>query len=103
MAPDAKRPHTWRSTSQGRERGARVSNIERRTSLLQTEVDAECLFVDPVADVAVLGEPDVAAYPDEWQAFVDFVDGYPPLRVSEEPPSSVWVLGLDGAWHNAAR
>ena len=36
-------------------------------------ITVECLFVDPVADVAVLGEPDGQALPGEAEAYQAFV------------------------------
>ncbi len=67
---------------------------------------AECLFVDPVADIAVLGEPDAQAMSpivdkeeDLW-AFETFTDGEQVLRLGDMPTKLVrgWLLSLDGRW-----
>ena len=36
---------------------------------------ATCLFVDPMADIAVLGKPDNQALSDEADAYDELVDG----------------------------
>jgi hypothetical protein len=41
---------------------------------------AECLFADPIADVAILGPVDNQALPDRWDAYIDWlgeIDGLP--------------------------
>src|SRR5215472_851248 len=47
----------------------------------ESTVWAECLFVDPVADIAVLGAPDYERLPDEAAAYRAFVERIDPLRV----------------------
>src|SRR5437868_5530405 len=42
---------------------------------------AECVFVDPVADIAVLSAPDGQALFDECADYERLVDGRPALRV----------------------
>jgi hypothetical protein len=44
---------------------------------------AECLFVDPVADIAVLGSPDTQELPDEAEAYDRLVEAMTPLQVSD--------------------
>jgi hypothetical protein len=60
---------------------------------------AECCFVDPVADVAVLGEPDNQEALEQWTAYNDLVEQAVPLAVSDilEPMhyESGWLLSLD--------
>jgi hypothetical protein len=34
---------------------------------------AECLFADPIADVAILGPVDNQALPDRWDAYIDWL------------------------------
>jgi hypothetical protein len=62
----------------------------------------ECLFVDPVADVAVLGEPDVGALPDEikaHEAYEALLEGRPALQLTRATSESAgWLLTLDGSW-----
>ena len=64
-------------------------------------IAAECLFVDPVADVAVLGAPDNRAYPAQTAAFGAFVQRRTPFEVipvSEDTEAAVLLLSLDGEW-----
>jgi hypothetical protein len=44
---------------------------------------AECLFVDPVADLAVLGCPDGQTFYDEAEAFDGFIESLPALRMAK--------------------
>ena len=44
---------------------------------------AECLFVDPIMDVAVLGMPDQAFDADTCDAFDQLVEEPEPLRLGE--------------------
>jgi hypothetical protein len=63
---------------------------------------AECCFVDPVADVAVLGEPDNQALSDQSAAYNDFVEQAVPLPVSDllDPTHYElgWLLSLQCEW-----
>ena len=80
---------------------------------------AECVFVDPVADLAVLGTPDHQACPTEADAFAALIDAAVPLGLGRlsfsrarslgpdgtafegplgEAESDAWVVGLDGRW-----
>ena len=62
-------------------------------------VTAECLFVDPVADIAVLGAPDGQSRYEEHDAYYDLINTLSGLHVSDPPEqSSGWLLGLDGQW-----
>ncbi len=66
-------------------------------------IGAECLFVDPVADVAVLASPDNQTYGDEADAYEAFVDARPTLRVGAlTRRSGAWLLSLPGAWISCA-
>jgi hypothetical protein len=44
---------------------------------------AECLFVDPIADIAVLGEPDSQALSDENDAYHLLIDDRPTLPIGK--------------------
>jgi len=67
-------------------------------------VPAECLFVDPIADIAVLAEPDGQALCDEYEAYDRFVDGRPALRVAAlTVPSDARLLTLSGEWQHCAK
>jgi hypothetical protein len=46
---------------------------------------AECLFVDPVADLAVLGPPDSQSFSGEYWAYKEFVEPLPTLRIRPAP------------------
>ena len=71
---------------------------------------AECLFVDPVADLAVLAAPDNQELCEEADAFDRLVDvpdpfslGRVPLipphqQQNDHPPLGGWVLNLAGVW-----
>jgi hypothetical protein len=46
---------------------------------------AECLFVDPVADLAVLGGPDNQVFCKEWDGYIDFTESVTPMAVADLP------------------
>jgi len=63
-------------------------------------VSAECVFVDPIADIAVLAEPDGQALPDEHSAFISLIEPIPAMRM-QDPKQNVcpaWLLSLDRQW-----
>src|SRR5262245_25074185 len=45
----------------------------------------ECLFVDPVADLAVLGAPDNQALSEEYFRYEELVAAAVPIRIAEAP------------------
>jgi len=60
-------------------------------------IAAECLFVDPVADIAVLGEPDSQSIPVEWEAYDNMATACSALPVSSSLGNeSGLLLHLDG-------
>lgn len=62
-------------------------------------VAAECVFVDPVADVAVLSAVDGQAIPDEDEAYEQLIEGRPTIElaaVTKRAPA--YVLTLEGRW-----
>jgi hypothetical protein len=60
------------------------------------DIWAQCLFVDPVADIAVLGPPDDQQLSEQQEAYVSTVR-IRPLSVSDpRPDMSVWLLLLKG-------
>lgn len=61
---------------------------------------AECLFVDPIADLAVLAAPDGQAdLSAEQEAYQTFMESRPTLRVATlERACPVWLLMLNGEW-----
>ena len=63
----------------------------------QGRVAAECLFVNPVADVAVLGSPEQEFY-KQARAYHSFTEDRPALRIGQATNGDGWVLALDGKW-----
>ena len=60
---------------------------------------AQCLFADPVSDIAVLGQPDNQELYDRANAYDSLVWDAFELDISEPPDKSrAWLLGLDGEW-----
>ena len=60
---------------------------------------AECLFVDPVADIAVLGQPDNQELSDEADAYDELVEGLWPMMIAAAPENgTARVLSLKGRW-----
>src|SRR5262249_41383950 len=63
---------------------------------------ANCMFVDPIADVAILCEPDVQANEQSSQqseAYLELTDNVPVFSLGSAPKKGrVWLLGLDGSW-----
>jgi len=51
----------------------------------QPSVWCECLFVDPIADIAVLGTPDDQALSDQAASYEAFVKAVTPLTIAEPP------------------
>lgn len=51
----------------------------------QLSVSCECLFIDPIADIAVLGSPDNQALGDQAEAYEALVEAATPLTIAEPP------------------
>jgi hypothetical protein len=85
------------SYTQERTYGHLLSRLNEEPS-----VWTECLFVDPVADIAVLGEPDDdAGLSDEWEAYVALIDAedLEPFRIAEGKQKELaWLLSVEGHW-----
>ena len=63
------------------------------------EVSAECLFADPIADIAVLGLPDYEEFSEEAEAYHDLLSLADPFSISDAPlEGSAWLYSLDGRW-----
>jgi hypothetical protein len=98
-----------------------ASDVEERTyKLLLGPVDgertvwAECLFADPIADIAVLGEPDNQALSDEADAYNQLMAEMTTWTVADAPAQgservgqadcptpgegTASVLSLEGQW-----
>jgi len=60
---------------------------------------AECVFADPIADLAVLVAPDDQELPDENAAYLAFTRSKPSFRIGTlERSSLVWLFSLTGRW-----
>jgi len=87
----------------------RASYLEERTyeRLLgplagpKPDVWAECLFADPIADIAVLGSPDGQELFDQAEAYNALVDGSRALRIGKgRRHGEAYLLTLDAQWMN---
>ena len=63
-------------------------------------VSAEYLFVDPIADIAVLGSPELGDPNDQdareqAEAYDALTKGAPPLRIGKAKSGKGWLLALD--------
>jgi hypothetical protein len=78
-------------------------SLEERTyeSLLapigtEPTVWAECLFVDPIGDIAVLGPPDNQALSDRYEQYDNLLAPLEPISIADAPAqTSAWLLSLD--------
>jgi hypothetical protein len=60
---------------------------------------AECIFVNPVADLAVLGSPDNQSLIEEAEAYEAFVESVTPFSIGDAPEHGpVWLFSLEGEW-----
>ena len=76
-------------------------NLLGRLDGKKPQVWAQCWFVDPVGDVAILGEPGTGELSEQCDAYRALTDERPALRIDRRPSKSkqrVWLLGLDGKW-----
>jgi Trypsin-like peptidase domain len=64
----------------------------------ETSVWAECLFLDPIADIAVLGCPDNQDLGEQADAYYELTDNAAVLRIGNARSGRGWVLSLDGRW-----
>jgi len=74
-------------------------------------VIAQCLFVDPISDLAILGQPDNEVFEEAAAAYNALVEGRPALKISQRvveydhspdkgAPGS--LLSLEGHWYSCA-
>ena len=57
---------------------------------------AECLFFDPVSDLAILGEPDNQELGEESEAYAFLVDERKPFTIAAPERGEGYMLALDG-------
>ena len=64
----------------------------------EPSVSCECVFVNPVADIAVLGAPDGQELYDEARAYDTLVDSVKPLVIADVPlgDAPAYLLSLGG-------
>src|SRR5262249_22735021 len=83
---------------------APYTNLLGTLDASRRKVWAECLFVDPVADIAILVEPDAQRFCTvkdfDADAYQELVSACHPLRIGSPRPVAerVWLMGLDGKW-----
>jgi hypothetical protein len=64
-------------------------------------VAAECLFVDPIADIAVLGSPDNQELREQAEAYDNLVESLPCLVIAEAAAKGeAWMLSLQNNWYS---
>jgi hypothetical protein len=62
-------------------------------------VTAECLFYDPVSDLAVLGPPDDQELSEHFDAYEDFTELLTPVPMADtEASGEAWLLSLENVW-----
>lgn len=60
---------------------------------------AECLFIDPIADIAALGPPDNQVFYHESESYGALAGEASALSISDAPEQGrAWLLSLDGDW-----
>jgi len=60
------------------------------------DISVECVFVDPIADIAVLGCPDAQQLNDKADAFNAMIEEPPALRIGHARSGKGWILSLQG-------
>lgn len=59
----------------------------------------ECLFVDPVSDLAILGRPSGQDFGEKVvAAWDDFIEDIDPLELDTDQPTRGWLLSLERQW-----
>jgi hypothetical protein len=60
---------------------------------------AACLFVDPIADIAILGAPDNQELSDQYEAYETMVDASEVLEICEPAQRCrAFLLSLENQW-----
>jgi hypothetical protein len=64
------------------------------------EIWSECLFVDPIADIAVLGAPDAHSLSEESDAYEIFLADRTPITARPARDNErCWLLSLNLQWN----
>ena len=62
-------------------------------------VACECLFINPIADVAVVSVPDTQTYSDEADGYRALLEYATPFRITDTPEKARgFLLSLKGEW-----
>ncbi len=62
----------------------------------------ECLFADPISDLAVLGGPNDQELYKQCEAYEEFVESLTPFVIADaEKEGQAWLLSLDNQWFSA--
>lgn len=75
----------------------------------KTTISAECVFVDPIADLALLGSPDQKQIPHDAERYDAFINSATALGlgtltlveswdIEEADTEKAWLLSLDAKW-----
>jgi Trypsin-like peptidase domain len=66
----------------------------------EPSVWAECMFADPIADIAVLGSPDTQDLFKQAEVYEELVASRRPLPIAMAAPKEgpAWLLSLEGEW-----
>src|SRR5579872_1671132 len=64
----------------------------------ERKIWTECMFVDPVNDIAVLGTPEPQELYEQARAYDDVIYNAPVLRLSSNLTKDGWVMTLDREW-----
>lgn len=65
----------------------------------EPSVAAECLFADPIADLAILGPPDSQELPEEWSSYCRLLENLDAFSISDAPQRGrAWLLSLQNKW-----
>jgi hypothetical protein len=60
---------------------------------------AECLFANPIADIAVLGSPDNQDLFHQAEAYEALMESVTPIAIADAPEKGQgWLLSLEGEW-----
>jgi hypothetical protein len=62
------------------------------------DIWTECLFADPVADIAVLGCPDGQEFYEQAEAYDALMESAPIVRVGSARSGTGYILSLQGKW-----
>ena len=92
-------PHLPPASVISRSEDRTYAGVLGRLTDRKPKVWAECVFADPVADIAVLATVDGQELYDEAKAYDELTDDAPVLRIVDAPEQGPgWLLTLDGRW-----